>query len=156
MRVWSLTMKRLRLISNIISILLIGGYVVFLTACWTNIPETVPTHFDVLGRADAYGSKESLIAEVAIMAALFLLLAVVERFPSVWNFPVKVTAENKARLFAKGFAMIGAMKVLMVCMFINIGLSSIVANYPLWPLYLLLVLITVVIIAGIIASVRAR
>ena len=112
-------MKRLRLISNIISILLIGGYVVFLTACWTNIPETVPTHFDVLGRADAYGSKESLIAEVAIMAALFLLLAVAERFPSVWNFPVKVTAENKARLFMKGFAMIGAMKVLMVCMFIN-------------------------------------
>ena len=52
--------------------------------------------------------------------------------------------------------MIGAMKVLMVCMFINVGLSSIIADYPVWPLYLLLVLITVVIITGIIACVRAR
>jgi uncharacterized membrane protein len=149
-------MKRLRLISNIISVLLIGGYVVFLTAFWRDIPETVPTHFNALGKADAYGSKGSLIAEVVIMASLFLLLAVVEWFPSAWNFPVKLTAENKARLYAIGFAMIGAMKVLMVCMFINVGLSSIFADYPVWPLYLLLVLIPVVIITGIIACVRAR
>ena len=149
-------MKRQRLISNTISVLLIGGYAVFLAACWSNIPETVPTHFNALGKADAYGSKGSLIAEAVIMAALFLLLAVVERFPSVWNFPVKVTAENKARLYVIGFTMIGAMKVLMVCMFINVGFSSIIADYPVWPLYLLLVLITVVIITGIIACVRAR
>jgi len=149
-------MKRLRLISNTISVLLISGYIVFLATYWSNIPETVPTHFNALGKPDAYGSKGSLIAEVVIMAALLLLLAVVERFPSVWNFPVKVTSENRNRLYAIGFAMLGAMKILMICVFINVGLSSIAKDYPVWPLYLLLVLITVVIIAGIIASVRAR
>ena len=66
-------MKKIRLITNIISVLLIIGYIVFLAACWSNIPETVPTHFNALGKADAYGSKGSLIAEAIIMAALFLL-----------------------------------------------------------------------------------
>lgn len=149
-------MKKIRLITNIISILLIIGYTVFLAVAWKKIPETVPTHFNALGKADAYGSKGSLIAEVAIMAALFLLLAIVECFPSAWNFPVKVTAENRDRLYKIGFAMIGAMKILMVCMFINAGLSSIAKDYPVWPLYLLLVLIAATILVGIIASIRAR
>ena len=52
--------------------------------------------------------------------------------------------------------MIDAMKILIICIFIDVGLSSIVADFPVWPLYLLLVLIAAVIIAGIIASVRAR
>jgi len=88
-------MKKIRLITNLISILLIIGYTVFLTACWSNIPETVPTHFNALGKADAYGSKWSLIAEPILMTALFLLLAVVERFPSAMNFPVKITGKQE-------------------------------------------------------------
>ena len=149
-------MKKIRLITNIVSVLLIIGYTVFLAACWGNIPETVPTHFNALGKADAYGSRWSLIAEPILMTALFLLMAVVERFPSAMNFPVKVTPENRNRLYAIGCFMIDAMKILIICIFIDAGLSSIVADFPVWPLYLLLVLIAAVIIAGIIASVRAR
>ena len=52
--------------------------------------------------------------------------------------------------------MIDAMKILIICIFIDVGLSSIITGFPVWPLYLLLVLIAAVIIAGIIASVRAR
>lgn len=149
-------MIKIRLISNIISILLIVGYMVFLISSWQRIPEIVPTHFDALGRADGYGGKGSLIVEALFMIGIFLLLALVERFPQAMNFPVKVTAENRYRLYMIGYAMIGATKILTVCMFIDAGLSSIVANFPVWPLYLLLILITAVIVAGIIASVRAR
>ena len=149
-------MKKIRLITNIVSVLLIIGYTVFLAACWGNIPETVPTHFNALGKADAYGSRWSLIAEPILMTALFLLMAVVERFPSAMNFPVKETPENRNRLYAIGCFMIDAMKILIICIFIDGGLSSIITGFPVWPLYLLLVLIATVIIAGIIASVRAR
>jgi len=57
---------------------------------------------------------------------------------------------------AIGCFMIDALKILIICIFIDVGLSSIVTDFPVWPLYLMLVLIAAVIVVGIIASVRAR
>lgn len=149
-------MKKIRLITNIISVILMSGYIVFLAVKWRSIPETVPTHFDAMGQPDAWGSKVSLIAEPIFMAALFFVLVIAERFPSAWNFPVKVTADNRNRLYSIGYSMMGAMKILVVCVFIDIGLSSIIPEFPVWPLYLLMILIAIAVITGIIASARAR
>lgn len=149
-------MKRIRFITNIISAVLILGYIFFLAARWKHIPETVATHFNAAGKADAYGSKVSLLLEPVLMVLMYLLLTVVERCPSVWNFPVKLTEENRERQFLIGTAMVGALKILIILLFIEAGFSVMFPGFPAWPLYALLILVVVVIVVGIIASVRAR
>ena len=69
-------MKRIRLVTNIIGLVLITGYALTLAIMWKNIPQTVATHFNALGEADAFGSKSSLLLEFFLMIGMFLLLAV--------------------------------------------------------------------------------
>lgn len=147
---------RIRQATTLIGTVMIVVYIVFLIFMWDRIPDTVATHFNAAGEADAYGSKISLIIEPVMMVILFLILSLVERVPSLWNFPVKLTDENKDRLFAIGIAMLGFMKILVLGLLIVAGLSCIFPGFPVWPLYTLITLIVCVIAGGIIECVRMR
>ena len=149
-------MKRIRLITNIIGLVLIFGYALILAILWKTIPQTVATHFNALGEADAFGSKSSLLLEFFFMIGMFLLLAVIERFPSAWNFPVRMTAENRGRLLLIGAVMLGTLKILIIGLFIYAGLSSIFPGSPVWPMYLLTAFTAIVIVGGLVCSIKAR
>ena len=149
-------MKRIRLVTNVIGLVLIFGYALTLAILWKNIPQTVATHFNALGEADAFGSKLSLLAELALMIGMFLLLAVIERFPSAWNFPVRMTAENRGRLLMIGAVMLGTLKILIIGLLIYSGLSCIFPGSPVWPMYLLIAFTAIVIVGGLVCSIKAR
>ncbi|MCR4670832.1 MAG: DUF1648 domain-containing protein [Saccharofermentans sp.] len=107
----------MRKISNIICIVLIAAFAVFLALGWNGFPEEVPTHFDLSGLADSFGPKNTLLRDLAVMAGLFLLLAIVESFPGIWNIPVEVTEDNKEailRIFYTMFAVI-KISVVLIC-----------------------------------------
>ena len=146
-------MKRIRLVTNIISLVLMAGYAIALAILWKGIPQTVAVHFDAAGRADAYGNKSFLLVEFLIMTGIFLVLAVTEHFPSAWNLPVKVTAANRGRLYTIEAVMLGLLKILMILLFISTGIRSIVTGAPMWPVYLILGLMAAVVIGGIICSI---
>ena len=148
--------KWIRRVTNGITIALIAGYVLFLVIVWKRIPETVAVHFNVRGEADSFGSKTSLLIEAGMMVLLFVLFAVIERFPSIWSFPVRVTPTNRQALITITTGMLGAVKILTVCLLIDAGLSSVFPGFPVWPLYLLLILMLNAIVIGIVLCVRAR
>lgn len=149
-------MKKIRLTTNIISIILIAIYTIYLAMIWKNIPAQIPTHFDAAGTPNSWGSKNSLLVELVIAVAAFVLIAIVERFPNSWNFPVKVTSENKERLTHICLVMIGVLKILVTCIFIDVGLSSIYLNLPVWILYLLLAFVGLDTVIGIVTCIRER
>ena len=141
-------MKKIQTISNLISIILVAGYIIFLLVTWKSIPDIVPTHFNFSGNADSYGSKNTLIFIPIIMIAVFTLIAVSERFPGTWHFPVEITDENREQLFQIGTYMLAAIKLLIVCLFIYIGSSCIYIGLPVWILYALLAAVLLVVIIG--------
>jgi uncharacterized membrane protein len=149
-------LKRIRIITSAFCAVLILGFIIFLVLSWKNIPETVATHFNASGAADAYGSKRSLIMEPVLMVIFFLVLSLVERFPSLWNMPVKLTAENRERQLMIAALMLGIMKVLVILLLADAGMSSIFPGFPVWPLYLLLTLTGITVVGGIIASIKLR
>ena len=55
--------------------------------------------------------------------SLYLVMTLVAQFPSAFNYPVRVTAENRARLQALALSMITFIKVEMVCLFAGIQWS---------------------------------
>ena len=149
-------MRKIRIITSVISAVLILGFILFLVLFWKNIPETVATHFNAAGAADAYGSRKSLLMEPVLMVIFFLVLSLVEHFPSAWNMPVRLTSENRDRQLLIAALMLGIMKVLVILLLADAGMSSIFPGFPVWPLYLLLTLTGITVVGGIIASIKLR
>jgi uncharacterized membrane protein len=65
-------------------------------AMWPDLPERVPTHFGLDGRPDAWGGKGISWLMPIVHLGTWLLITLVQRFPDSWNYPVKITEENRA------------------------------------------------------------
>ena len=128
-------MKKISRVSTIISAIMLLTYIIVLISIWSRIPDTVPTHFNAAGVADSYGSK---------------------RIPAIWNFPVAVTEENRERLYKIAMIMMGGIKVLVTALLIDVGVSSLVEGYPIWPMYMMLGVMMILIIVSIVQMVRAK
>lgn len=141
-------------ISNIISACLIAAYVAFLAIRWSSFPDELPTHFNAAGVADSYGSKASLLIEPIVMLGLFILLAVVECFPGIWNIPVHVTKANEAEVMGICYMLFGVLKisVILICAFS--GFMCVFAGFPVWPTYLMIGVILVSLILSIVRLAR--
>lgn len=63
---------------------------------WLSLPATVPTHFDVAGRPNAYGGKGGMLFLPGLFTAVYVLFMWVESIPHTYNYPVVITEENAA------------------------------------------------------------
>jgi len=91
----------------------------------------IPTHFDLAGRPDGSGSPAMLLLLPAVAVLLYLLLGIVVRFPSAFNYPVPVTADNRPRLEALSLSMIAWLKAELICLFVwlqNLAIQA--AKHP--------------------------
>ena len=148
--------NKISLVTNIISIVIVMVYVIFLIADWRNIPSEIPTHFNAAGVADDFGNKGFLVIEPIIAAGLLGLFAFIERHPGAWNMPVRITEENMDRLYTIMYVMLGIIKVIGIIICVYTGLASVTGSMPLWPVIALTAGIFVTVIAGCIISFRFR
>lgn len=77
-----------------------------LLLAYPSLPEVVPTHFGVTGEADAWGPRWSVLVMVAVWLLLAVGIAVLSRFPRVFNYPVPVTEENAQPLYREAERML--------------------------------------------------
>lgn len=80
------------------------------------LPARIPTHFDAAGNANSWGSPFALLTLPAVALGVYLLLTVTARFPSTFNYPVEVTAENRPRLEALTVDLLAWLKTEIVCL----------------------------------------
>lgn len=88
--------------------ILIGCHVAYVWLSFTNLPETIPVHFNIRGEADGFGSKNTIWFILAISVLLYALLAFLVQRVKPWNFnyPTAVTEKNAAKIYALGIRMI--------------------------------------------------
>lgn len=149
--------KVIYLIMNIIGVLALLGSTLFVIIMWSQIPDQIPTHYNFAGVADGYGGKGSLIFMMVLAWFMFILITVLMRFPNTWNMPVKVTAENKARLYSITRAMLEVIKMLASLMFAVMLINAAIAT-PM-PRFILIALIAAMllsIIMGILLMFKNR
>jgi uncharacterized membrane protein len=118
-----------------------------------SLPDRIPTHFDFAGRPNGWGSPSGLLLLPAVAVALYLGMTVVARFPSTFNYPVRVTTENRSRLEALALGLIVWLKTELVCLFTGIQWTTVqAARHPgeglsvllaMVPVYILVVLGTI-------------
>lgn len=95
-------------------------------ASWATLPDSVPTHFNAAGVADAWGSKNSLLLLPAVALVMWAGLTVLARFPHAFNYVRAITPENAARQYAMGRSFVILLKAEMVWLFASIQWMTIV------------------------------
>jgi uncharacterized membrane protein len=81
------------------------------------LPDRVPTHFNFAGQPDGWGKPSVLPLMLIVTVVSYLLMTLLARFPSIFNYPVEVTAENRPRLESLALDLIVWLKMEMVWLF---------------------------------------
>ena len=124
------------------------------------LPARIPTHFDMAGNPNGWGSPSSLWVLPAIALVIYGLISVVSFFPSAFNYPVPVTPENRPRLQALSLQMVAWLKVELAFLltllqwFILAAVRSGRGHLSVWIVPLFLVLVFGTCIGYIVAMVR--
>ncbi len=109
----------------------IVGYASFLTMVlfmvfnWRSMPDSVPTHFNIAGEADDWGSKWSLIILPMIAIFLHIMMEFVEKNPHTHNFPVALTEENAPKLYFLSRRATNLTKNICTLLLASISISSV-------------------------------
>jgi uncharacterized membrane protein len=126
---------------------------ILLPICFYNdLPNEIPKHFNALGQVDAYGKREIIWLFPAIGLVLYIAMTILNKYPFIFNYPVKVTTDNAERLFKIGTRSIRLLKVVIILsfVFLNFKTIEIALNRTdeIWKFYLPLFLIVLVILIG--------
>ena len=142
---------------NIVCLALLMGNVVYLIVVWSSLPDQIPGHFDFAGNVTRYDGKGTLLVMPIFNWVLFLGLSLVERFPSAWNTGVKVTEENKERVYRIIRDMLVTVKFSIVVSFLFISVNQTLgSSLPRWFMPAFLSLMFVPMIFFIVKLLRAR
>ena len=82
-----------------------------------SLAQQIPTHFGINGQPDAWDSPRTLWFLPIVALLLYGLMTVVARFPSAFNFPVRVTPANRTSLETLALNMIAWLKVEVISLF---------------------------------------
>jgi uncharacterized membrane protein len=97
-----------------LTLILLWAYTVL---TYSNLPETIPTHFNAAGQVDQYGSKGTIFILPAIGMILFLGLSLLNMFPQIFNYPKNITIENAQRQYTNATRMIRYLKFAIALIF---------------------------------------
>jgi uncharacterized membrane protein len=117
------------------------------------LPPRIPTHFNLAGHPDGWGSPHMLMALPLIAAAIYILMTLVARYPEAFNYPVRVTTQNRQRLQDLALGMIAWLKAEVVSFIAWVQVSAIrAARHPdqgfsaaLMPMLLVAVFATIIV-----------
>lgn len=149
-------MRKIKYLSTLVCIILILIYGIHLALIYKTLPEMVPDHFDFAGNANSYGNRISLIMEPLISIMIIVVMDVVSCFPNLWNYPVKVTEDNKEFLYNVTLVMVSVIKIIVTVLLMYIGLCSIYSFLPVVLTYVFVILLLVVCFGSIFIMWRGR
>lgn len=86
-------------IMDLLAISLLVGQWVLVATHFSQLPATIPIHFDATGTADGFGAKRMLFLDPALASVLVVGISVVSRFPHTFHFPVPITPENAQKQY---------------------------------------------------------
>lgn len=105
-----------------ISIIAIWGLTI---STYTNLPDTIPTHYNGAGQADGFGGKENILTLPLIATILFVGLTVLNKFPHVFNYPTNITQDNALGQYTNATRLIRYLKLIIVVIFGLIAFKTI-------------------------------
>ena len=131
------------IIMEILGLIMLIGTPLYLLIRWSSIPDKLPMHYNFVGEIDRWGGKGEILFLVVMIWILYLMISLVEHFPSIWNTGVQVTSENRARVYRTLKYMVKTLKLVMTLIFTFLIFNTVAGTpLPRWftPAYLILII----------------
>jgi uncharacterized membrane protein len=97
---------------------------IFILAIWaftithyTKLPETIPIHYNFAGQADGFGKKVTILILPFIATILFIGMTILNKFPHIFNYPTKITADNALKQYKNATQIIRYLKLIIIIIF---------------------------------------
>lgn len=84
---------------------------------YSDLPDTIPTHFGANGQPDQTGSKTTLWFLPVLGVIIYGLMTLLGRFPYHFNYMVNITPENAERQYTMATRMVRFLKMLAIAIF---------------------------------------
>lgn len=85
---------------------------------YSNLPETIPTHYNASGQVDSYGNKATIFMLPVIWTILFAGISILNKYPHIFNYPTNITADNARQQYANATRMIRYLKFAFTLIFL--------------------------------------
>jgi uncharacterized membrane protein len=93
-----------------------SGLAVVLSS-WSDLPERLPMHFDMAGQPNRWGPRGELFVLPTISFVLLISMAVLSRFPHIYNYLVVITEQNAPRQYRLAVRLIQSLNILLQALF---------------------------------------
>ena len=92
---------------------------------YKELPQIIPTHYNLKGEVDNLGEKSTLIFLPIVASIIFIGLSIVSRFPHLMNYPTTITIENVRAQYQISTRLLRILKISIVIIFSLILYSTI-------------------------------
>jgi len=137
-----LPLTPLEKILNVAFIFCAFGTWIYFWVKYPNLPDQIPTHFDIHGVPDRFGSKKELFIVPGIGTAVSIFLQLVTLCPQQYNVSgIRITAQNGARIYTYARTLVRFISVTILILFFVILASWIHAIHDVKGLSMWVILI---------------
>lgn len=134
--------NKIDILMEVLCLVLLVGVTIYLGINWSTLPDKIPAHYDFAGNIDRWGKKGELLIVPIMSWFLYVMITGVEQIPAIWNTGVKVTVENRYRVYRVLKYMVKSLKLIMVVDFSYMTIQSLSGqSLPGWFTLLFLVII---------------
>ncbi len=89
-------------IIEVISALVLVFIIAYTALHYGSLPDKIPSRFNASGEVTATASPAILFLLIFLSLKIYALLTVINLFPHTFNYPVRVTEENRLQLYTIG------------------------------------------------------
>jgi len=150
-----------RIIETVGWLAVLGIWILTLIS-YTELPDSIPTHYNGFGEVDGFGGKGTFLALPIISTILFIGLTIINKFPHVFNYPSTIMKENALQQYTNATRMIRFLKSGIVIIFGLIAFKTIQSvngnadGLGVWFLPLVLGLVFIPIVYYLVKSMRTK
>lgn len=136
------------------------GVWLFTLLNYAELPEQIPTHYNLAGEADDFSSKWYIMLLPIVATILFISMTILNKYPHRFSYPAIITPHNAVLQYTNATRMIRFLKVSIVLIFGVIVYETLkyvngdVNGLGTWSLPLILVLLIAPILYFIILGAR--
>lgn len=87
-------LEGLDIVLDILSATILILFITYTIISYSDLPETIPTHFNLKGEADGYGKKSMMWLLPALGIVMFFGLYIMNKYPHLHNYMVNITEDN--------------------------------------------------------------
>lgn len=123
------------------------GILAYLYSIWKDLSDQVPTHYNVLGVIDRWGSKWELLIIPGTGLFMIIFMHFVWKYPHLHNYPKRLNDSNRKAFYLQSRQFINQLKnIILICLslMLNEMINSALGNTDrLSPWFMLIFILAI-------------